>query len=122
MLAALARGGVARGDTATRTVSLHRVVRHGQMLGFAAQTTLRATIRGVLSVTTLVPAAVAAGATSIDEVGFFLADRRAAFRFALAAAFDDAKAKADILASRRFRGRQRPVGGLALVLTSGPPG
>lgn len=100
VLAALGRGGVARGDVATRGVSVRRAFRRGRFLGFDASTSVRVTVRRAGSVATLVPAALAAGATSVDEVAFFLANRQAAFRFALAAAFDDARAKAQILADR----------------------
>jgi len=100
VLAVLGRGGVARGDIATRGVSVRRAVRRGRFLGYDASTSVRATVRRAGSVSTLVPAALAAGATSVDEVSFFVSDRKAAFRSALAAAFDDARAKARILASR----------------------
>ncbi len=100
VLGVLGRGGVARVDIATQGVSVHRAFRGRRFLGYDASTSVRATVRRLGSVSTLVPAAIAAGATSLDEVSFFISNRRAAFRSALAAALDDAKAKAEILASR----------------------
>jgi len=100
VLGVLGRGGVARADLATQGVSVHRAFRRRRFLGYDASTSVRATVRRVGSVSTLVPAAIAAGATSLDEVSFYLSHRKAAFRFALAAAIDDARAKAEILASR----------------------
>lgn len=100
VLGVLGRGGVARADLATQGVSAHRAFRGRRFLGYDADTSVRATVRRVGSVSTLVPAAIAAGATSLDEVSFFISNRKAAFRSALAAALDDAKAKAEILASR----------------------
>jgi uncharacterized protein YggE len=99
---ALKQAGVAAADLRTEQVSLQpRYDDKGEkILGYEAQNTVSATVRGVQRAGAVVDAAVAAGAGQVSGPTLTSAARDALYRQALAAAYADAKAKADTLAAK----------------------
>jgi uncharacterized protein YggE len=77
--------------------------------GFVARSTLEVTVADVSRAGEIADAAVQAGATAIDGIGFALKDRAAAEREALRLAVADAKARADAAASGAGRSIDRIV-------------
>jgi uncharacterized protein YggE len=101
VLAALRGLGVADRDLRTRGVSVaRRRDRRGRKLpGYIARGGVTAVVRDVTQTGTVVDAAVAAGAASVDGPSFFIDDPQAVLRRALVAAFRDARSKAAALAA-----------------------
>lgn len=106
VLAALQAGGVQRQDLRTEEVSVSRIlsrpVRRGaprRVIGYRATTTVSAVSREVARAGALLTAAVRAGATSVDGPSFSLSNRRELGRRALTAAFEDARMRAQALAT-----------------------
>jgi hypothetical protein len=77
--------------------------------GFVARSTLEVTVADVGRAGEIADAAVEAGATAIDGVGFALKDRASAEREALRLAVADARARADAAASGAGRSIDRIV-------------
>jgi len=77
--------------------------------GFVARSTLEVTVADVSRAGEIADAAVQAGATAIDGIGFALKDRAAAEREALRLAVADAKGRADAAASGAGRSIDRIV-------------
>lgn len=101
VLAALRGLGVADRDLRTRGVSVaRRRDRRGRKLpGYIARGGVTAVVRDVTQTGTVVDAAVAAGAASVDGPSFFIDDPQAVLRRALVAALRDARSKAAALAA-----------------------
>ena len=101
VLATLRGLGVADRDLRTRGVSVaRRRDRRGRKLpGYIARGGVTAVVRDVTQTGTVVDAAVAAGAASVDGPSFFIDDPQAVLRRALVAAFRDARSKAAALAA-----------------------
>lgn len=97
---ALKRAGVAAADLRTEQVSLQpRYDEKGSaIVGYEAQNSVSATVRSIARAGAVVDAAVAAGAGQVSGPTLTTADRNTLYRQALAAAYADAKAKADALA------------------------
>lgn len=106
VLRSLAELGVARADTRTASVTLRRVfernrrTRRLRLVGYSARSSIRATVRDVSDVGPAIDAVIEAGATDVGSVTFFVADSDAVYREVLGEAFDDARAKAELLAAR----------------------
>ena len=100
VVAALKAAGVAAKDIQTQQVSLNpRTNQDGTaIIGYEAQTSVSATVRNLDGAGALVDKAVAAGADQVSGPSLTASGRQALERQALAAAFDDAKAKAQALA------------------------
>lgn len=106
VLAALSEHGVARADTRTASVTLRRVferdrrTRRLRVVGYRARSSVRATVRDLSEVGPAIDAVIEAGATDVSSVTFFVADSDVVYREVLGEAFDDARAKAELLAAR----------------------
>jgi uncharacterized protein len=106
VLASLAALGVERADTRTSSVTLRRVferdrrTRRLRLVGYRARSGVRVTIRDLAQVGQAIDAVVGAGAGDVGSVTFFVSDSEAIYREVLAEAFDDALAKAQLLAAR----------------------
>src|SRR5690349_14588679 len=102
LLAALKGAGVAAADLQTSSVSLG--VRENddgtKILGYSASQSVTAKLRSLDRAGAIVDAAVEAGATDVSGPGLAVDSQTALERQALAAAFDDAKAKAQALAQK----------------------
>ena len=97
VLAALRSAGA--GDLKTQSVWLSpRSDDTGKPAGYAASNTVSATI-AVARVGTLIDAAVAAGATTVNGPSFTVSEREEAYRKALAEAVENARANAEALAA-----------------------
>lgn len=99
-LGALRAAGIVDADLRTGAVSVsRRRNRRGRPVGpYEARQSVRAVVRDASRAGAVVGAAVRAGATPVEGPSFFLADPKALFRRALAAAFRDARANAARLA------------------------
>lgn len=106
ILASLAELGVAREDTRTTSVTVRRVfvrdpdTRRLRVVGYRARSSVRATVRELSDVGTAIDAVIRAGATDVGSVTFFPGDTDAAYLEVLGAAFDIARAKAELLAEK----------------------
>ena len=107
MLDALAAHGIATEDIQTQEVALRRstrTVRRGKhrrrVSVYRASNSVSVTVRDISKTGTVIQAAVAAGATSVDGADFFISNADALYRQALALGYDDARAKANVLAQR----------------------
>jgi uncharacterized protein YggE len=95
--------GVERSDLRTALVGLDAVRDYASeggptITGYQLTNSVEATIRAVDTVGTVIDAALAAGATSMDGLGFRLADPTAALAEARRRAVEDARARAETLA------------------------
>ncbi|MEA2386934.1 MAG: uncharacterized protein QOJ22_1108 [Thermoleophilaceae bacterium] len=106
VLAAQRALGVARADLRTGSVTVRKVVRRDprtgrvHFVGYDAANRVRVTVRDLFKLGDAIDAAVGAGATAISSLTLFPADTQAVYREVLGEAFDDAKAKAELLAAR----------------------
>jgi uncharacterized protein YggE len=91
--------GVGPGDVTTGRISI-RKIEHGKRTSYRASEGIAVTLHEPKRAGELVSAALGAGATGISGPRFFVGDTEAAFRNALAKAFDAAKAKASTLAAK----------------------
>jgi uncharacterized protein YggE len=91
--------GVGAGDVSTGRVSV-RAVHRGKRTVYRAAEGIAVTLHQPKRAGDLVDAAIGAGASGVSGPRFFVGDTEAAFRRALAAAFDAAKAQAGTLASQ----------------------
>lgn len=98
--------GVARADLRTSSVSVRKVFRRDRRtrrlrhVGYEAGNRVRVTIRDLSKAGPAIDAAVNAGATGISSLSLFPGDTDDVYREVLGEAFDDAKAKAELLAAR----------------------
>jgi uncharacterized protein YggE len=106
VLAQLTALGIERRDTRTSSVAVDRVFRRDpktrrtRLVGYRASNSVRVTIRDLSKAGAAIDAAVRAGASGIGRLTFFPADTDAIYREVLGEAFDDARAKAELLAAR----------------------
>ena len=119
VIAALVGAGVAERDIATARISLEPAYDYSgqtpRMTGYAAQQSLSVRVRALDSLSTIIDAAIGAGATVVHEVSLEVAEPGAALAEARDLAMADARAKAEALA--------RAAGvslGRALSITDGP--
>jgi uncharacterized protein YggE len=91
--------GIGPGDLTTGRISIRRL-EHGKRSTYRASEGIAVTLHEPGRAGDLVSAAVGAGATGVSGPRFFVGDTEAAFRRALAKAFDVAKAKAATLATQ----------------------
>lgn len=91
--------GVGEGDIATGRISVSKVFRDERPL-YRASEGIGVVLHQPAEAGNLVAAAIAAGATGTRGPNFFLDDPEAAYNAALAAAFDQAKARATVLATQ----------------------
>lgn len=101
---ALTGGGVDRRDLRTTLVGLDAVREYGQdgsarVTGYQLNNTIEATVRKIDTVGSVIDAALAAGATSMDGLTFRLADPTEALAEARRRAVADARARAVTLAA-----------------------
>jgi uncharacterized protein YggE len=104
---ALAAQGIAKDDIQTDEVGLQRstrTVRKGKhrrrRVVYTASNSVIVTVRDVSKTGAVVQAAVKAGATNVEGADFFVSNSDALYRQALALGYDDARAKATVLAQR----------------------
>ena len=117
LLDALKGAGVARDDLRTQQISLWPDMRErGDVVGYTASNSVQATVRGMAKAGAIVDAAVAAGANEVWGPSFRVSDARDQFEEAAAAAYDDARRKAESLAEKAGVSLGRPV---AITETSG---
>ncbi|HEU0304153.1 MAG TPA: SIMPL domain-containing protein [Gaiellaceae bacterium] len=97
---AVKKAGVAAKDVQTSSVSLSpRYSNDGEnIIGYIAQNTVNATIRGVTRSGAVIDAAVGAGANQVYGPAFTRSDETVLYRRALAAAVANARGKAQTLA------------------------
>jgi uncharacterized protein YggE len=106
VLAAERALGIARPDIRTSSVTVSRVFRRDRrtrrlrLVGHEARNRIRVTVRDLSLAGRAIDAAVAAGASSISSLTLFADDTDAVYREVLGEAFDDARAKAELLAAR----------------------
>jgi len=104
ILAALSAGGGERRDQQTALVGLDAVRDYSsagapRVTGYQLTNTVEATVRSIESAGSLIDAALAAGATSMDGLAFRVADPGAALNEARRRAVADARTRAEILAA-----------------------
>jgi uncharacterized protein YggE len=101
VIAALKAAGVADRDLQTQQVVLSpRYSDNGEaLIGYSASNTLGVTVRDLDKAGRLIDGAVAAGANQVYGPSLDRAGREELYRKALEAALDDAKAKAQVIAS-----------------------
>jgi uncharacterized protein len=101
VVAALQRNGVAKADLQTADVSLSaRWDEQGEtIVGYTASNTVTATVRKLGDAGAVIDAAVAAGANQVSGPNLLVSDQASAYRDALKAAVEDARAKAQTLAT-----------------------
>lgn len=102
VIAAVEAAGVTAADIQTSTLTVRPVTRklHGRRVHrYASGSTLSVTVTDVHAVGRALQAAAAAGATSLQGPSFFLSNQEAVYQRALAQAFDQARAKAEALAT-----------------------
>ena len=92
--------GVARSDIQTDVVNVERRRTRRGRTTWIARNAVRVTVRKLSDAGTLVDRAVGAGATSVEGPELGVADVKALYRRTLAAAFADARAKAEALAAQ----------------------
>jgi hypothetical protein len=111
---ALRAAGVRPEDIRTEGLAVRRDVRRVgrrrvRQTSFVASATVRAAVRPVERAGAVVDAAVRAGATSVEGPELSVSDASAAYGRALAAAFADARAKAERLAAQAGLALGAPV-------------
>jgi hypothetical protein len=104
ILAALSAGGVERRDQQTTLVGLDAVRDYSsggapRVTGYQLMNSVEATVRSIESVGSLIDAALAAGATSMDGLVFRVADPAPALHEARRRAVADARSRAETLAA-----------------------
>jgi uncharacterized protein len=110
LLDALKRAGIAKGDLRTEHVSLWPDMSEGgTVVGYAASNSVHATVRKMARAGAIVDTAVGAGANEVWGPSFRISDTRAKFDEAAAAAYDDARRKAETLAANAGVSLGRPT-------------
>jgi uncharacterized protein YggE len=102
ILGALRGEGIAKEDLRTEQVSLYpRTTDDGRaVIGYSASSTVHATVRDLGKAGSIVDAAVEAGANQVYGPSLRVSDNRAQYRAAIEAALDDARARAQALATK----------------------
>lgn len=106
VLASLAELGIARADTRTASVSVRRVfardprTRRLRVVGYRARSSVRTIVRDLSELGAAIDGVIEAGATDVGSVTFYVFDSDAVYLELLAEAFDEAQAKAELLAER----------------------
>jgi uncharacterized protein YggE len=106
VLASLAELGIARADTRTTSISVRRVFardpRTGRLrvVGYRARSSVRTIVRDLSELGSAIDGVIDAGATDVGSVTFYVFDSDAVYLEVLAEAFDEARAKAELLAER----------------------
>ena len=102
IVAALRDAGVAKEDLRTEQVSLYpRTSNDGlSVVGYSASSSVSATVRDLGKAGSVVDAAVGAGANQVSGPNLRVSDNRAQYRAAVDAAMDDARARAQALATK----------------------
>jgi hypothetical protein len=102
IIGALRNEGIAKEDLRTEQVSLYpRTTDDGRaVIGYSASSTVHATVRDLGKAGSIVDAAVEAGANQIYGPSLRVSDNRAQYRAAIEAALDDARARAQALATK----------------------
>ena len=102
IIGALRDEGIAKEDLRTEQVSLYpRTTDDGRaVIGYSASSTVHATVRDLGKAGSIVDAAVEAGANQIYGPSLRVSDNRAQYRAAIEAALDDARARAQALATK----------------------
>ncbi|HYF81143.1 MAG TPA: SIMPL domain-containing protein [Symbiobacteriaceae bacterium] len=95
---ALLAAGVPRDQIQTSQVSLQPAFENGRQMGFEATATVRVTVRDFGVLGGLIDRAVAAGANNVAGISFEVQDQVAAEAAAIAAAVQNARAQAVVLA------------------------
>jgi uncharacterized protein YggE len=98
-------GGVAPADIRTQNISVSKLVTRlkggrTRSRGYRATQSIRVVVHAIDRTGLIVQRAVGAGATRVSGPEFFVSNASRSYREALAAAFDDAKADAEVLAAR----------------------
>ena len=110
VVAALRRAGVAREDVRTEYVSLYPDVREdGDVAGYFANNSVSVVVREIGRSGAVIDAAVRAGANEVSGPSMTRSDRDELHREALAAAYDQARAKAESLARKLGVSLGRPT-------------
>jgi uncharacterized protein YggE len=105
VVAAVKKSGVADKDIVTINLNLSPVYDYGsgssapRLTGYQYANTVKVTVRSINSVASVVDGAVAAGATTVSGISFRLDDPKAVQAQARQLAMNDARTKADALAS-----------------------
>jgi uncharacterized protein YggE len=105
VVAAVKKSGVADKDIVTINLNLSPVYDYGsgssapRLTGYQYANTVKVTVRIITSVASVVDGAVAAGATTVSGISFRLDDPKAVQAQARQLAMNDARTKADALAS-----------------------
>lgn len=104
VLAAITAAGVERRDVRTSLVALHPVTEHRpdrepRVTGYQLTNSVSVTVRDIDATGSVVDGALAAGATSLDGLGFRVEDRSVPEAEARAAAVADARSRAEALAT-----------------------
>lgn len=106
VLKSLAELGIARADTRTTSVSVRRVfardpdTRRLRVIGYRARSSVRTIVRDLDDLGAAIDGVIEAGATDVGSVTFYVADSDAVYLEVLAEAFDEARAKAELLAEQ----------------------
>jgi len=105
VIGATKAGGVAAADIRTQTISVTKLVTRlkggrTRSRGYRATQSIRVVVQDIDQTGVIVQCAVSAGATRVSGPDFFVSNASRSYREALAAAFDDAKADAQVLAER----------------------
>lgn len=105
VIGAARAAGITEPDIRTDAISVSRLVtrlKRGRtrFRGYRATQSISVVARDVAAIGGLVDRAVAAGTTQVAGPEFFVADTARSYRDGLALAFDDARAKAQVLAER----------------------
>lgn len=104
VLRSLAELGIARVDTRTTSVSVGRVfvrdpeTRRLRVVGYRARSSVRTIVRDLDDLGAAIDGVIEAGATDVGSVTFYVFDSDAVYLEVLAEAFDEARAKAELLA------------------------
>lgn len=117
---ALLAAGVPQDQIQTSQVSLQPAFENGRQMGFEATATVRVTLRDTAALGGLIDRAVAAGANNVAGVSFEVRDPAAAEAAALAAAVQNARAQAVVLA-RSLGVALGPVFRVEAEPAQGPP-
>jgi hypothetical protein len=101
ILDALRSAGVSREDLRTEQVSLYpRMSSDGRaVVGYSASSSVQATVHRISKAGSILDAAVAAGANQVSGPMLRVSDSRAQYREAAAAALEDARARAQAIAT-----------------------
>jgi uncharacterized protein len=110
VVAAVRRAGVGAEDVQTEAVSLWpRTARGGVVVGYVASSSVRVVVRDLGRSGAVIEAAVGAGAREVFGPHLTRSNRNALYQQALDAAYDEARTKAERVASKVGVSLGRPV-------------